>query len=213
MNRLSLAGVTFTYPGADRPAVREVNAVLNRGELVVLVGENGSGKSSLARLMAGLLKPDEGEIGGRRGDGIGGWNGVALVMQDAASQLLGATVEEEIAWGLENLALPPDVIESRVQGALDRFGLRSLKERPPEALSDGEQQLLAVASALVMEPDFLILDEAAAYLDLFWRRRVWDEARGASGRCGLLWVTSRRDDAQRGDKVWRMSEGRLAVAV
>ena len=206
MNRIELAGVCFTYPGAVKPVFEDVSEQLESGDLIALYGANGSGKSTLARLIAGLLNPVAGQISGLRDHG---WNGVSLVMQEPSAQLLAGSVAEEIAWGLENLALPQSEIARRVEWALDHFALRSLAGVPPETLSDGQRQLVAIASALVMEPDFIIFDEATAFLDPYWRKRLWMEALSARKKCGVLWVTALLQEARRSDEVWLLESGRL----
>ncbi len=210
MSRLELHSVEYAYPGMSEPLLASISCTLSAGELFVLTGSNGSGKSTLGRLIAGLIEPDSGEIWGRRDSGTG-WNGVALVMQDPLSQLLTASVEEEIAWGLENLNVPRAEIARRVESALEQFGLTALRHKPPEMLADGECQLIAFAANSVMEPDFFIFDEATAYLDLKWRKRLWEAAREASKRCGVIWITTRDVDSEGVAAVWRLAEGRLSI--
>lgn len=210
MTRLELDNVGYTYPGTPKPLLEGISCTLSAQEFVVLTGSNGSGKSTLARLIAGLLHPDAGEIRGRR-DTFHGWNGVSLVMQDPSAQMLTATVEAEIAWGLENLAIEHDEIVGRVESALHDFGLTSLRKKPPEMLADGESQLVAFVANMVMEPDVLILDEATAYLDLKWRKRIWEAALEASKRCGVLWITTRDPHHIGFSSLWRLEKGRLVV--
>jgi energy-coupling factor transporter ATP-binding protein EcfA2 len=206
LNRIELSGVRFTYPGAAQPAVEEVSVQLESGNLIALYGANGSGKSTLARLIAGLLNPAAGKITRPQN---AGWNGVSMVMQEPSAQLLAGSVAEEIAWGLENLALPQAEIARRVEEALNHFDLSALAETPPESLSDGQRQLVVIAAALVMEPDFIIFDEATAFLDPYWRKRLWGEALSIRNRCGVLWVTARSDEARRCEDIWFLESGHL----
>ncbi len=210
MTKLELENVTYAYPGSFRPSLASISCTIATGELVALTGSNGSGKSSLAKIIAGIIEPDEGEIRGRRNPELG-WNGVALVMQEPSSQLLTASVEEEIAWGLENLQIDRDEIARRVDEALDKFGLTALRSKPPEALADGECQLVAFAANTVMEPDILIFDEATAYLDLRWRKRLWEVAKEAAKRCGVVWITTKDFDRAGVSSVWRLEKGRLDI--
>lgn len=203
MNRLKLTNVGFTWPGADTPLFAGVSATLSTGQLIALYGANGSGKSTLARLAAGLLTPTEGKV---EHSGHDGWNRVALVMQEPSAQLLCGTVAEEIAWGLENLNLPTAEIVRRVEDALKRFGLENLRDVPPEQLSDGQRQQTAIASVMVMQPEFIIFDEATAFLDPFWRKQLWANAIAAKKTCGVLWVTARPDEAEKCDLIWLVED-------
>ena len=211
MTCLELDNVEYTYSGNSEPLLAGISCTLSAQEFVVLTGSNGSGKSTLARLIAGLIYPDAGEIRGRR-DASNGWNGVALVMQDPSAQMLTASVESEIAWGLENLAIDHNEIARRVEAVLRDFGLTDLRKKPPELLADGESQLVAFAANMVMEPDILILDEATAYLDLKWRRHIWEAAQEASKRCGVIWITTREPNHSDLGSIWRLEGGKLSIS-
>jgi energy-coupling factor transport system ATP-binding protein len=206
--RLKFDQVGYRFPGSDRDILVDVTAEINTGDLVVLTGTNGSGKSTLARLMAGLLTPTRGGISGWR---EGKWNGVGLVMQDSSSQLIMGSIEEEVAWGLQNLELPEEEIEETVDLTLKKFGLEWRRKASPDSLSDGEKQVLVVSSIIAMKPDFLILDEATAFLDPVGSKMVWDAALDARQECGVVWISSREIPVGEDWKVWRLREGRLLV--
>jgi len=207
VNAVRLIGAGYSYPGITRRLFRNVSITLEKGDLTALYGSNGSGKTTLARLIAGLIEPTEGVVS--RPDATG-WNRIGLVMQEPSAQLVAATVEEEIAWGLENLRTPLSEMKSRVGAALERFGLSKLRNEPPERLSDGERQLTAIAAVTVMDPAFVIFDEAASFLDPYWRKRIWEIAGELRATAGVLWVTAKPEEARRCHRVWRMEGGTVA---
>lgn len=161
----------FSYPRQTRQALCDIHFSVATGEHVVVLGASGSGKSTLLRLIAGLAQPCSGsaEVRGR----------VGLVLQDAASQIIGATVEEDVAFGPSNLGLPTEEIAQRVEWALRVVCAEQLRGRRPQSLSRGELQRIAVAGVIAMRPDILLLDEASAFLDLGdtqWLRDVIAQA-------------------------------------
>jgi energy-coupling factor transporter ATP-binding protein EcfA2 len=186
---LELRGVTYRYPAVRPPALAEVDLVLAAGDVVGVTGPNDGGKSTLCLVAAGLAP---GSIGGElagevRVDGVAlaglrQWDiasRVAIVFPEPASQLSGVTgsVFEEVAFGPVNLGCP--VVESvaRTERALERLGIADLASRAPDRLSGGQQQLVAIASMLAMEPRVLVLDEPVAELDPYGRRLVGEALR------------------------------------
>jgi len=210
MRQLVLQNVSYAYPGSNQPLLTGINCTLTAGELVLLTGANGSGKSTLARMITGLIAPDSGEITGRR-EPASGWNGVGLVMQDPSSQMLTSSVVGELAWGLENIGLELPEIARKTEHALVDFGLTGIRYKSPEVLADGELQLVATAATSIMEPDFIVFDEATAYLDLKWRRRVWNAARQAAERCGVIWISTRDSAIEGVSSIWKIEAGRLSI--
>jgi biotin transport system ATP-binding protein len=158
----------FGGPGEAFCALDRVNLDLRRGEFLVLAGSNGSGKTLLMRCMAGLLDPQEGEIL-FRGQPLSRCRSLrrelGLVFQDAEAQILGETVEEDTAFGPENLGFSREETERRVEAALEAAGLGGKRKRPPRRLSGGEKRRLAVAGVLAMGCDVIIMDEPFANLD------------------------------------------------
>jgi energy-coupling factor transport system ATP-binding protein len=165
--------VSFSYAsdGSRRPALRDVTLTLAPGELMAVVGANGSGKSTLARLCNGLLVADSGSVlvdGLDPAEPDSTWevrSHVAMVFQDPDNQIVGTVVEDDVAFGPENLGVAPDEIRRRVDAALAAVGLGGFERREPHLLSEGQKQRLAVASALAMEPSYLVMDEPCAMLD------------------------------------------------
>ncbi|MDP2181238.1 MAG: energy-coupling factor transporter ATPase [Actinomycetota bacterium] len=211
--------VTYAYPGepSGRPAVCGVTLEVARGELVTVLGPNGSGKSTIARLTNGLLAPGTGEVtvdGIDTCDRATAWeirSRVGLVFQNPDNQIVGTVVEEDVAFGPENLGVARGELRARVDRALETVGLSGLERREPHLLSGGQKQRLAIAGALAMEPAYLVLDEPTAMLDPRGRSDVLqliDELRHA-GR-GIMHITHHLADMVRADRVIVMGEGAVA---
>lgn len=174
---ISIRKFSYWYAGAQYPALDRINLEIAEGEFIGLVGANGAGKTSLCYALSGFIPhffrgEAEGEVffGGRSiGDlSLGELAGqVGLVFQNPFNQISGArfTVREEIAFGLENLGLPPAEIEERIEEAIDLVAIRELAERSPFSVSGGQQQRIAIASILAMRPRLLVLDEPTSQLD------------------------------------------------
>ncbi len=173
--------VSYTYHlpnGQSIPALQHVHLTIYPGEFVALMGANGSGKSTLVRLINALFVPTEGTVC------VHQWNTrerrcwkdirrtVAMVFQDPQSQIVGSTVEEDVAFGPRNLGLPQSVVRQRVEWALRTVGMWDLRQRLPFQLSAGQAQRVALAGAIAMKPEVLILDEATAMLDPAGRQTI-----------------------------------------
>lgn len=198
------------------PAVRGVTLNVAEGEWLAVTGPNGSGKSTLVRMFNGLQTPAGGvlESAGynmRSADGRKAVKQhVQLVFQNPSTQSVGATPEEDIAFGLENRGLPSAEMEERIMEMLKRTGLLDKKAAPVETLSGGERQRLAVASTLALDPEVLLFDEATSMLDPAGRRSIWNLARGLwrSGRT-VVWVTQRMEELAASPRVAVMQAGEL----
>ena len=170
--------VSFSYPAGVK-AITDVSLEIQKGERVALLGPNGSGKSTLILLIAGLLSPQRGEIKVLCEDTSSKSfqklrQKIGIVFQDPDDQLFNQTVIEDVAYGPKNLRLSEDVIEKRCNHILEDIGIGHLKNRPPHRLSFGEKKKVSLATALVLRPELLILDEPTANLDLLSRRALID---------------------------------------
>jgi energy-coupling factor transport system ATP-binding protein len=217
---IKFSDVSFSYTGsAGRPALSHADLELGPGELVAVVGANGSGKSTLARLCDGLLVPTAGRVdvdGMDTRDPGSVWevrSRVGLVGQNPDDQIVGAIVEEDVAFGPENLGVPREEIRRRVDDALDAVGLSGFQTREPHLLSEGQKQRLAIAGALALETSYLILDEPLAMLDAAGRREVLEilDTVVGSGR-GVLHVTHSVEYAARADRIIALKGGEIAFA-
>ena len=174
---IELQNINYQY-GPKGQALENINLQFRPGESVALMGPNGSGKTTLVRCLNGLLVPDQGEC---LVDAMSTRDEaklfeirrrVGMVFQNPDNQIVSATVEREIAFGMENLGFPRQKMFERVELLLDRFGLSRYKSRSPHCLSGGEKQRLALATVLAMEPKYLVLDEPTSLLDPASRRDI-----------------------------------------
>lgn len=218
---IELDKITYTYPvpgAAPQPALRGISLRIAEGEYVAIVGANGSGKSTLARMLNALLLPDGGAVR------VAGWDTrdaaahreirrmVGMVFQRPEDQLVAATVEEDIAFGPENLGLPPADIRARVEEALDTVGMADFRERPPTLLSAGQMQRVALAGVLAMRPRCIVFDEATAMLDPGGRRAVRAMLRQMHHLgLTLVVVTHFMEEAVDADRVIVLERGRVAL--
>lgn len=171
---VSVKDVQFSYP-AGVAALHGVSLDIKQGERVALLGPNGSGKSTLILLIAGLLTPKKGEVSvfGQKTtskDFQKFRSRIGIVFQDPDDQLFTPSVIEDVEYGPKNLKLPEEDIKARSAHVLDKMGIDHLRDRPPHRLSFGEKKKVSLATALVLKPELIILDEPTANLDLVSRR-------------------------------------------
>jgi cobalt/nickel transport system ATP-binding protein len=171
---ISVEDAKFSYP-AGVSALKGVSLEIKQGEKVAILGPNGSGKSTLILLIAGLLTPSKGEIKvfgqlTSSKDFAKLRSRIGIVFQDPDDQLFTPSVKEDIEYGPKNLGLPAEVIRERCDHILEDIGIGHLKDRPPHRLSFGEKKKVSLATALILRPELLILDEPTANLDLLSRR-------------------------------------------
>ncbi len=216
-----LEGVSFSYPGSGgAPALSGIDLAVAEGEFVALAGPNGSGKSTLCRLLNGLMLPAAGRVVScgmdtRFLDDIPRIRrAVGLVMQNPDNQIAGPTVEDDVAFGLENFAVPREEMRARVEDALAATDLTALRGREPHLLSLGERKRLALAGVLALEPRLLVSDESTSMLDPQTRSRILGlflrlrDERGTT----VVHATHRPEEMLAADRVVFLSGGRLAFA-
>lgn len=212
-----LDNASFTYPDAPLPAIKNISLKIFRGEYIAIVGNNGSGKSTLVRLFNGLRLPNEGTVlvdgldPSLRANLYKVRQRVALVFQSPVDQIVSSCVEEDVAFGPANLSLPLPEIERRVSRALEVVGLENERARPTRALSGGQQQKLAIAGALAMEPSCIVFDEATSMLDPASKANVLDlmDTLTAAGMT-IVHVTHDMDDAAHAGRIIALDHGELA---
>ncbi len=175
---ISVKNLRFSYPAGVK-AINDVSLEIKRGERVALLGPNGSGKSTLILLIAGLLMPQKGEVRVLNEQTTSKAfqklrQKIGIVFQDPDDQLFNQTVFEDVAYGPKNLGLSKEQIQERCTHILKDIGINHLRDRPPHRLSFGEKKKVSLATALILRPELLILDEPTANLDLASRRSLID---------------------------------------
>lgn len=196
-------------------AVDNVSFNIERGSFTVILGHNGSGKSTLAKLLNGLFKPTDGDV---LVDGINTRDEdteievkrkVGMVFQNPDNQLVASIVEEDVAFGPENLGLEPKVIRERVDDALKSVGMYDFRESTPHRLSGGQKQRVAIAGIIAMQPECLILDEPTAMLDPVGRKEIIETLHKLNKEKNItvVLITHYMEEAENADRVMVMNDG------
>ena len=208
-----------TEEGKTFDALKDVTAQIKKGECTAIIGTNGSGKSTLARHLNALLIPTEGELiveGMRTSDAGRVWDirqKVGMVFQNPDNQLVAAVVEEDVAFGPENLGVPPEEIRERVDLALEKVGMTSYRKQAPSMLSGGQKQRVAIAGVLAMKPDCIVLDEPTAMLDPKGRKEVMDTIHELNKTEGItiVLITHFMEEAVTADHILVIDRGVLKM--
>ena len=208
-----------TEEGKTFDALKDVTAQIKKGEFTAIIGTNGSGKSTLARHLNALLIPTEGELiveGMRTSDAGRVWDirqKVGMVFQNPDNQLVAAVVEEDVAFGPENLGVPPEEIRERVDLALKKVGMTSYRKQAPSMLSGGQKQRVAIAGVLAMKPDCIVLDEPTAMLDPKGRKEVMDTIHELNKTEGItiVLITHFMEEAVTADHILVIDRGVLKM--
>lgn len=216
---ITVENVSFDYVSGDytNRGVVDVNLEIERGSFLVLIGHNGSGKSTLAKLLNGFFIPDKGNV---KVNGIDTSeedrtfeirSKVGMVFQNPDNQMVASIIEDDLAFGPENLGVDPEIIKERIDWALKTVKMEEYKQKTPGRLSGGQKQRIAIAAILVMKPEVLILDESTAMLDPKGRDEVMDTILRLNKEEGMtvVLITHYMEEAIKADKVAVMNEGRI----
>lgn len=211
-----LEHVFYKYEDTEKYAVKDVSISAQKGEWVALVGHNGSGKSTIAKLLNGLLFPEDGliKIGHFVLSEKNIWEirrQVGMVFQNPDNQFVGATVQDDVAFGLENHGVPHDTMVERVESALNEVGMQSYALHEPARLSGGQKQRVAIAGVLALQPDVIILDEATSMLDPRGRAEVMETVRIMREQedITVISITHDLDEVLFADRVIVMNKGEI----
>lgn len=214
---ITLNNVSYHYLGEDnRPALNDVSFTINKGEWIAIIGPNGSGKSTLAKTINGLVEPQEGKV--RVGNLLlneeNVWSireMVGMVFQNPDNQFVGSTVQDDVAFGLENLGIPREEMIERVRNALYKVNMLEFAEREPARLSGGQKQRVAIAGIVALQPDIMILDEATSMLDPRGRAEVLRTVKEVKEEENLsvLSITHDIDEAAEANRILVMRGGKL----
>ena len=211
----SFTGVSYTYPDSENQAISSIDLEIKRGEWIAVLGSNGSGKSTLAKHLNALLVPSQGDcfvngLNTRNDEGRKeARRSVSMVFQNPENQIIAAVVEEDVAFGPENMGLPSEEIRKRVRWALKISGLVDKARKPVYALSGGQKQRLAVAGAIAQKPPCLVMDEATTMLDPRGRDDLMKILSALhSGGMTLVSITHRLEEILECDRCIVLSGGR-----
>lgn len=224
-NMINFQGLTYKYTSiedekeVDIYAVKGLNLDVKRGEFLVVLGHNGSGKSTIAKHINALLIPTEGKVivdGLDTSDPNNLWkirSKAGMVFQNPDNQLVATIVEEDVAFGPENLGVEPKEIRKRVDESLETVGMSEYKRHAPHLLSGGQKQRVAIAGVLAMKPDCIVFDEPTAMLDPSGRKEVMNNIKELNKEYGItiILITHFMDEAAKGDRVVVVDDGKIIM--
>ncbi|MCL2061289.1 MAG: energy-coupling factor transporter ATPase [Firmicutes bacterium] len=223
MGIITFNNVSYTYNAGTEDAVSAVKGVsfeINEGEFVALAGHNGSGKSTLAKLANGLLLPRKGRV---TVDGIDTFDKkrifdvrrtAGVVFQNPDNQMVASIIEDDVAFGPENIGLAPREIRARVDWALDAVGMRAYAKATPFRLSGGQKQRVAIAGVLALKPRVMILDESTAMLDPIGREEVMTVIKklNRDENVTIVLITHFMEEAAQADRIIVLNDGKIALS-
>lgn len=219
MSIIEVENLTFKYNQEGKEVLRSISLSVEKGEFISVIGHNGSGKSTLARLLNGLLTPTSGTVkvfGNLTSDKKKIFDvrkSVGVVFQNPDNQLVASIVEDDIAFGPENLGVPRKEIGERIDFALKAVGMEEFRKSTPTRLSGGQKQRIAIAGVLAIKPEVIILDESTAMLDPKGRREVMDVVSKLNKENGMtvINITHYMDEVVEADRVFVLNEGEIVM--
>ncbi len=215
---IEVKDLSFHYNKSEEKAVlSSLSFTVNKGEWIAIVGPNGSGKSTLANLLCGLLKPDQGTIyiKGKPLNDETIWEireKMGVIFQNPDHQFIGTTVQDDVAFSLENMNLPYEEMQRRVDRALRQVGMAEYREKDPSYLSGGQKRRVSIAGILAMEPEIIIFDEAFTMLDPKSRRELFSllKEMQASGQLTMVSITHDMEEAALADRIIVLNKGKIS---
>jgi energy-coupling factor transport system ATP-binding protein len=210
---ITCRSVHFSY--GNGKVLEDISLTIAEGEITAVTGKNGSGKSTFALLLCGMLQPDggrltvDGEEMGATGEGDTLRRRIGIVFENPDNQFVTTSVEREIAFGLENQGIEAEQIRERVAAMIDRFSLNGIRDRAPHTLSGGEKQRVAIAAAIIARPRYLILDEPTVYLDPAARAMVNKEVCNLKGTVTIIYITQFPREILLADTVYELRNGQI----
>ncbi|MBL4952774.1 energy-coupling factor transporter ATPase [Neobacillus sp. OS1-32] len=218
---IRLENVSFSYKINEKTKVsvlKNISLSIFPGEYVAIIGHNGSGKSTLSKLLNGILTPDHGEVW------VHGHNtkdtnkkrairqAVGMVFQHPDNQIVATIVEEDVAFGLENIGVPREEMKKRVDEALNVVKMSPFRHRPPHHLSGGQKQRVAIAGVLAMQPECIVFDEATSMLDSFGRKEVIQVMRQMNNMgMTIITVTHHMSEAAEAGRIIVVEDGEIVM--
>ena len=214
---IKIEDLSFRFSPESDDVLKHIDLTIERGEFVAVLGHNGSGKSTFARMLNGLLTPTSGDayvLGMNTRDEENLWNirqTVGLVFQNPDNQIVAAVVEDDVAFGPENLGILPALIRRRVDWALQTVGMYEARLKAPHLLSGGQKQRIAIAGVLAMNPKCIVLDEPTAMLDPVGRAEVMETIRKINyeDQITIVMITHNMDEATLADRIIVMNRGEI----
>lgn len=216
---IEIKDLKFTYEGETSPALKGVTLNIKEGEFIAVLGHNGSGKSTLAKHLNGILTPESGTVtvdGLDTADENNLWEirkKVGMVFQNPDNQMVATVIEEEVAFGPENLGIEPQEIRRRVDFALKAVGMEKYRNESPNNLSGGQKQRISIAGIIAMMPGYIVLDEATAMLDPKGRKEVMETVRylNREFKISVILITHYMEESVAADRVVVMDDGEIII--
>ena len=222
MKAVEINNLSYIYAGAEKneAALKNITINIEKGEFVALIGHNGSGKSTLAKLINGLLQPTEGAVkvfGMSTSDDkllFEIRKNAGMVFQNPDNQMIATIVEDDIAFGAENIGLPREEIGNRIEFALNAVGMSDFRFSTPTRLSGGQKQRIAIAGVLAIKPNIMILDESTAMLDPKGRKEVIKVVKNLNKEenMTIILITHFMEEALEADRVIILNKGEVALS-